>query len=159
MNRPEAALRFNHVRQQIRLQLTYIQEDVIEPTWRTQQYPHDPDYPLGQGMPDIVGWWDQWSDDFFATIEEGARQWLRDAADGVRTVYNEIEGRESPPPGGEYTLRTTEEVLSELMLMLIRIDELHFPPDTSGRTGSKRQALSAVSIDVLEIDGLVSLYR
>lgn len=159
LNRPDAALRFNHVRQQIRLQLTYIQEDVIEPTWRAQAYPQDLEYPIGQGMPDIVAWWDQWSADFFTSLELRSQQWLRRTADHVREAYNEIEGRASPPPGDEYTLHTTEEVLSELMLMLVRIDELHFPPDTSGRTGSKRQVLSAADSDVLEIDGVVSLHR
>jgi chitinase len=53
MNSPEASLRFNQVRQAVRIQFGHIESTT------------------GQGR--LVAWWDVWSADMFATVARTAR--------------------------------------------------------------------------------------
>ncbi|SPO06965.1 uncharacterized protein DNG_09659 [Cephalotrichum gorgonifer] len=59
MNQPDAAARFNRVRQQVRLQFQYIEEDV----------------PRATGL---AAWWDLFTEDYFALVGERARAWAND---------------------------------------------------------------------------------
>lgn len=142
LNRPGVALRFNRVRQDIRQQLTYIQEDVIAPSWAARAYPNDPDYPLGGPPPNIVDWWDQWFPDYFEHRARQARDFLTDAAGTIRAAYDEIEdagGRDQTEDG--LLLNTSEDAYIEIGHLLARAAELAFPPDTSGSGNPQRRDL------------------
>lgn len=128
MNRPGAALRFNRVRQQIRLQLGYIQEIVIEPSFDNGLYASDQDFPQGPhethpNVPSLTEWWDQWSTDFFDHTSQRIRTWTQRAINRLRDAYGEVDPRRP--------LRYSDTALNALLEFEQRIAQIEFPPDTS----------------------------
>ncbi|KAI1774392.1 hypothetical protein F4818DRAFT_442540 [Hypoxylon cercidicola] len=105
MNRPHAALRFNMVRQQIRTQLGYIEQDV----------------PGGTGL---VAWWDLFSRDYFALVSQRAREWARDVIEAAAGPY--VEARDAGR-----NLATYEQVLGALEEMLTTAGDLNLPGDNT----------------------------
>ncbi|KAI5861929.1 hypothetical protein GGS23DRAFT_605878 [Durotheca rogersii] len=105
MNRPVVAQRFNMVRQQIRLQLTYIEADV----------------PGAQGL---VDWWDLFTRDYFELVGTRAQEWLHDVIIAAAEPYVQAQqaGR---------TLTTYQQVVGALEEMLQERSDMTLPGDDS----------------------------
>ena len=104
LNTPDASLRWNAVRQQIRLQFSYIEADL--------------------GVPNLVAWWDLFSNDYFALVGERARSWATDAINAAAAPFVQAHnaGR---------NLQTYEQVIGALEEMLGLIPHMQTPPDTT----------------------------
>ncbi len=101
---PEVILRWNQVRQQIRLQFGYIEQDV--------------------GVPNLVAWWDLFTNDYFALVERRAQQWARDAINAAAAPFVQAHN-------GNRNLQMYAQVVGALEEILRQIAGMTLPPDTS----------------------------
>ncbi len=101
---PEANFRWNQVRQQIRLQLGYIERDV--------------------GVPNLVAWWDLFTNDYFALVERRAQHWARDAINAAAAPFVQAHNNGR-------NLQIYGQVVGALEEMLRQITRMTLPPDTS----------------------------
>jgi chitinase len=105
MNRPNVVQRFNMVRQQIRRQMGYIEQDV-------------------PGARGLVDWWDEFSRDYFALVGQRAREWATDVIHAAAEPFVEAQqnGR---------NLQTYGQVLGALEEMLNDLNSMRLPGDNS----------------------------
>ncbi|KAL5360254.1 hypothetical protein BJX96DRAFT_184439 [Aspergillus floccosus] len=106
LNDPQVSVRFNAVRQQIRLQATYIERDA--------------------GIPSFAARWDEWLTDYLATTQERIRNWARDAITRAAAPFVQAHTE-------NVDLFTYAQVIGALELMLQEVENIRFPPDTSMR--------------------------
>ncbi|KAF2719530.1 glycoside hydrolase family 18 protein [Polychaeton citri CBS 116435] len=104
LNTPTVSLRFNAVRQQIRLQFTYIEQDL--------------------GVPHLADWWDAYSDDYFELVGTRARAWATDAIHAAAAPY--VEAHENG-----ITLATYESTIGALEEMLEEVTGIRLPPSNT----------------------------
>ena len=104
LNTPNAILRWNAVRQQVRRQFSYIEQDL--------------------GVPNLVAWWDLFTNDYFALVEQRAQEWAREAIEVAAAPF--LQARDAGR-----NLRTYGQVLGALEEMLQQITGMNLPPNTS----------------------------
>ncbi len=104
LNTPDAVLRFNAVRQQVRTQFGFIQQDL--------------------GVPNLVAWWELFTDDYFALIGQRAQQWARDAIEIAAAPFEQAIANER-------NLGIGPGVIGALAEMLNEIANMELPPNTS----------------------------
>ena len=101
---PQATYRWNMVRQQVRTQFGYIQQDL--------------------NVPHLVAWWDAFTDDYFGEVERLAQDWatqaINRAAAPFVAAHNAVPSR-APP--------TYEQVVGALEQMLGQINDMRLPPN------------------------------
>jgi chitinase len=107
LNTPHAILRWNAIRQQVRLQFSYIEQDLR--------------------VANLVDWWDLFTNDYFALVEQRAQQWAYEAIEAAAAPF--VQAHDA-----DRTLQTYEQVLGALEEMLQRITGMNLPPDTSMQT-------------------------
>jgi chitinase len=104
LNTPDAILRWNAVRQQVRRQFSYIEQDL--------------------GVANLVAWWDLFTNDYFDLVGQRAQQWASEAIETAAAPFVQAHdaGR---------NLQTYEQVLGALEEMVQQITGMNLPPDTS----------------------------
>jgi chitinase len=92
------------VRQQVRLQLSFIEQDV--------------------GVPNLVAWWDFFTNDYFDLVGQRARNWATLAIEAAAAPFQQAHA-------DGIQLRTYGQVIDALEQMLGEINNMFLPPDTS----------------------------
>ncbi|KAI9823661.1 MAG: hypothetical protein M1826_007679 [Phylliscum demangeonii] len=104
LNTPHAMLRWNAVRQQIRQQFGYIQQDLA--------------------VPNLVTWWDLFTDDYFQVVGVQAQRWAEDA---IRAAADPFEQARL----ANRHLQIYGQVVGALHLMLEQVTSMTLPGDNS----------------------------
>jgi chitinase len=115
LNRQDVVERFNMVRRQVRLQLTYIEADV-------------------PGARGIAQWWDVFTQDYFDLVGERARIWARNVIQAAAEPFQQALHAGAPLAIGNQALGALEQMLDEIDNMVIPGDNSmpNFPPPGGG---------------------------
>ena len=107
---PDAATRWNMVRNQVGLQFQYIERDL--------------------GVPDLQGWWNEFVDDYFITVQRTAQGWALQAIDAAAGRYQEAQTANLARGGPG--LQTYQQVMATLSLLRNEIAQMQLPPSNGG---------------------------